>query len=828
MAFPVLDILHELRNILRDDRIAIVQAPPGAGKSTVLPLELVKEPWLGDRKIIMLEPRRLATRSVAMRMASLLQCEIGDKVGYRIRFENRTSAATKIEVVTEGLLTRMVQHDSSLEEVGMVIFDEFHERSLHADLALALCLQVQQLIRPDLRILIMSATLDAEKITARLGKARVVTSLGKQFPVTIQYEPPDPNVHITSHCAKVIRKALSRNEGDLLVFLPGAGEIKRLEAELNKEASVGPVIYPLYGDLPFKLQNEAILPRPDGKRKIILATSIAETSLTIEGIGIVIDSGFARVPKFNPRSGLTRLETVRVSKDAADQRAGRAGRLGPGICFRLWSESIHSNLLQQRVPEILEADLSPMMLELLSWGARPEELTWITPPPTGSVNQAVDLLAKLGAVATGKITHDGKAMLRFPTHPRLAHMMIKASDADPGNGPALAADIAAILEERDPLSKDVGADLGLRVEALRRWRNKAAGNGDTSSLERIEKLAAVWRKHLRTEVNNNAVPDSLCGSILMQAFPERIARRVDKFHGRYKLANGRSARLPDNDPLVREPWLAVAEMDEGVGEGKVFLAAPLAEETLLENATTRHVVKWDDERNQVVALNERVVGDFVISTSSSTNISDGERVDAICGAIKTHGLNLLGWQEALETFQARVLSLRQWRPEEAWPDVTDQRLVDTVKTWLPPFLSDISRRSELSKLDGDSILRTILPWELASKLDKLAPLKLPVPTGSLIRIQYFPDGQAPIMEVRLQELFGMEQTPSVNEGRTKVLLHLLSPGYKPVQVTQDLASFWNTTYQEVRKELRLRYPRHSWPEDPWTAEPVRGPKRKKM
>jgi ATP-dependent helicase HrpB len=828
MPFPVLDILPELKKILTEGRIAIVQAPPGAGKSTVLPLELMDEEWLGQRKIIMLEPRRLATRSVAMRMASMLQSEIGEKVGYRIRFENRTSAATKVEVVTEGLLTRMVQHDSSLQDVGMVIFDEFHERSLHADLALALCLQIQQLIRPDLRILIMSATLDAEKIVTRLGKVDVVTSLGKQFPVGIYYIPPDPHTHITNHCAKVIRKALAQHTGDILVFLPGAGEIKRLEGELNRESNPGTVVYPLYGDLPFKMQNEAILPRTDGKRKVILATSIAETSLTIEGIGVVIDSGFARVPKFNPRSGLTRLETVRVSKDAADQRAGRAGRLGPGICFRLWSESTQSNLLQQRVPEILEADLTPMMLELLSWGANPEELTWITPPPSGSVNQAIQLLEKLGAVVSGKITAEGRAMLRLPTHPRLGHMMIKASAADPKHGLALAADLSAILEEKDPLQKDAGADLALRVEALRRWRKNERMNAEPKAFDRIEKLAAVWRKHLKAEIDNDAVADALCGSILMQAFPERIARRVDKFQGRYKLANGRSARLPENDPLVREQWLAIAEVDEGVGEGKIFLAAALAEESLLEIAVSRRIVKWDEDRNGVVALDERVVGDFVISASPVTKIPEAERIHAICSAIKTHGLKLLGWEETLELFRARVLSLRQWRPDEAWPDVSDERLTESVTAWLTPFLTNVSKGNELPKLDAESILRTILPWDLASKLDKLTPTKLNVPTGSMIRIQYFPDGRAPVMEVRLQELFGMAQTPTVNEGRTKVLMHLLSPGYKPVQVTQDLQSFWNTTYQEVRKELRLRYPRHSWPEDPWTAEPVRGPKRRSI
>ncbi|HZX73230.1 MAG TPA: ATP-dependent helicase HrpB, partial [Cyclobacteriaceae bacterium] len=503
--FPVQEIVPELKQKLTQHGVIILQAPPGAGKSTILPLQLLDEPWLVGKKIIMLEPRRLAARSVATRMASLLDEAAGETIGYRIRFENCTSARTRIEVVTEGILTRMIQTDNSLDNVGLVIFDEFHERSLQADLALALCLQVKELLRDDLRLLIMSATLDGKLLSSLLNNAPIITSTGRQFPVTLNYIAVDQNSFLPIRMAKVIRKALSENSGDILAFFPGAGEIQQTQELLEKE-NVSAIVHALYGDLTMKKQQEAITPDAQGRRKIVLATSIAETSLTIEGITVVIDSGYARVPRFDPRSGLTRLETIKVTLDAADQRAGRAGRLGPGVCYRLWPENSHHHLIPNRKPEILEADLAPLMLELSQWGVTDiNELTWITPPPAGAINQAKELLHQLDALDHDRITARGKEMLRLPTHPRIAHMLLDSSKDK--KRLALATDIASLLEERDPLEREAGADLSLRVELLRKWRDGQRTSVSRAAIERIERLASAWRKQFSIAPDNTVVID---------------------------------------------------------------------------------------------------------------------------------------------------------------------------------------------------------------------------------------------------------------------------------------------------------------------------------
>jgi ATP-dependent helicase HrpB len=829
MNYPVLEILDELKAKLKQNRVVILQAPPGAGKSTVLPLQLLNEPWLQNKKTVMLEPRRLAARSVAMRMAELSGEEVGKTVGYRVRFESRVSRSTRMEVVTEGILTRMIQSDNSLEEIGLLIFDEFHERSLQADLALALSLQVQHVLRDDLKILIMSATLDGEKLSSLL-QAPIVTSQGKQHPVTHYYVPGEQDAPIPVRVARAVRKALVEQPGDILAFLPGAGEIQRT-AEILEQENLSASLHPLFGDLSFQKQQQAILPHPQGLRKIVLATSIAETSLTIEGISTVVDSGYSRVPRFDPRSGLTRLETIRVTKDAADQRAGRAGRLGPGVAYRLWSEGVHANLVPHRTPEILEADLAPLTLELSQWGVKDiTDLTWITVPPAGAVRQAKELLTGLEALDGDRITDRGKSMLRFPTHPRIAHMLLEATDVhgkviDPPIA-SLACDIAALLEERDPLGKEAGADLSLRVEVLKRWRSGERVNAERNALERIEKLAASWRKIVEVTVCNTALADREAGSLVLAAYPERLARQMEKHGERYKLANGRVAKLPPHDPLSREPWIAIAQLDAGAGEGKIFQAAALDENDLMAHAREVDVVSWDDERGMVVSAREKRVGNLLLSSRPSTVISEKEKVDVLCTMIREKGLRELGWEERLTSWQARVMSLRRWRPEEAWPDVSDENLLQTLETWLAPFLITIGKRIELQRLDPETILPTILPWELQEKLNRLAPLRLSVPSGSNISLQYHADGRPPVLEVRLQEVFGLLETPTVNEGRNKVMLHLLSPGYKPVQVTQDLRSFWTNTYAEVRKELRMRYPKHSWPEDPWTAQAVRGAKKR--
>lgn len=822
MSYPIFEVLPQLRQTLSVSKTVLLQAPPGAGKSTVLPLELMNESWLENQKIIMLEPRRLAAKSVAQRMANLQNESLGEGVGYRVRFDSNVGKNTRIEVVTEGILTRMLQHDNALEGVGMVIFDEFHERSLQADLALALCLQVQQVLRDDLRILIMSATLDGEQILSALGKVPVLSSLGKQFPVEIKYTKDKDDIHVTTRVVTAIRRSIRDDEGDILVFLPGAWEINKVQSILEEE-NPGVSIQPLYGDLPFNKQQQAILPDPGGKRKVVLATSIAETSLTIEGIRVVIDSGLSRVPRFDPRSGLTRLETVRVTKDAADQRAGRAGRLSAGTCYRLWNEGIQASLQESRRPEILEADLAPLMLELSQWGIQDiKELKWITPPPFGAVQQARELLIQLHAIENGTITARGKEMLRLPTHPRIAHLLLQAPDALK----SLAADVAALLEERDPMEKEKGADLSLRIEILRRWRSGERVFADRNVLDRIEKLAANWRRLLHMHQDNTMPGHFDVGRLLIAAYPERIAQQLTEFGERYKMSNGRVARLQGHDPLVREPWLCIALLDAGSGEGKIFMAAAVSVSDLFSEAEEQEVVYWDDERGMVAAVLEKTLQGLRLDSKPIHKIAEEKRVPVLCTMIREKGLSILGWGESQQYWQARVMSLRAWRKDEDWPDVSDAHLAETVDTWLSPFLINVSKQIELQRLNWDEILPTLLSWDLGSTLDSLAPSKIKVPSGSLIQVQYFKDGRLPVMEVRLQEMFGLLETPTINAGRTKVVLHLLSPGYKPVQVTQDLRSFWQTTYHEVRKELRMRYPKHHWPEDPWTAEAVRGVKRK--
>jgi ATP-dependent helicase HrpB len=828
---PIHEIIPELKVKLVKHPVVILQAPPGAGKSTVLPLELINEEWLKGKKILMLEPRRLAARSVANRMADLLNEETGTTAGYRVRFETRVSKETRIEVVTEGILTRMLQNDNALEQAGLIIFDEFHERSLNADLALALCLQVQQVLRSDLRILIMSATLDGEKLSSLLNNAPILTSAGRQFPVSIKYIGLDDKEYLPQRMTRAIKTALREQQGDILAFFPGAGEIQRTQ-QLLEEENAGISIQPLYGDLSNQKQQEAIMPHPQGRRKVVLATSIAETSLTIEGITTIVDSGFSRVPVFDARSGLSRLETVKVTKDAADQRAGRAGRLGPGVCYRLWTEGSHIHLNPNRKPEILEADLAPLMLELYEWGVQNiSELLWINPPPAGNVSQAKELLRELGAIDENKITSRGKEMLQMPTHPRIAHLLIEGKhwqQNDPERRYAcLSADIAALLEERDPLQKESGTDLALRVETLRKWRSKEFVNADKRILERVERLAQSWRKIIKAEVDNSAPDHYAVGKLLAAAYPERVAKRTDKKSLRYRLANGRMVKILEQDALHQEEYLAIAQLDAGTNEGKIFSAAALDPSDLRDLAIEKQQVSWDKERGMITAAMVRCVGGIVLESKPISKIDEGLRIEILCKIIREQGLKFLNRTDTFESLQARILSLRKWRPDENWPDVSDEHLLETLEEWLSPYLTNINKETELQKLDLNQILRSSLPWELSQKLDTLAPAALEVPTGSMIRLNYFKDGSKVEMAVRLQEVFGLFETPTVNEGKNKVLMQLLSPGYKPVQVTQDLKSFWNKTYFEVRNDLLSRYPKHHWPLDPLTAEAMRGPKKRR-
>lgn len=812
---PIVDILPSVRESLAHTHTLIVNAAPGAGKSTLLPLALTDEPWLEGKKIIMLEPRRLAAKTIAARMANLWGDEPGQTVGYRIRFENRTSPATRIEVVTEGILTRMLQTDNALEDVGMVIFDEFHERSIHADLALALCREAQQVLRTDLRILVMSATLNMPELTALL-QAPAIRSEGRQYPVHIRYaDTPTDLMYLTDNVVSTVRRAVHENDGDTLVFLPGEAEIRKC-AERLEESLPGFSVHPLYGQLTQQEQYRAIMPHPHATRKVVLATSIAETSLTIEGIKIVVDGGFARTSRFDAKTGLSRLETLPVSKDSADQRAGRAGRLGPGVCYRLWTKATHERLADHRLPEILEADLCTPVLELALWGVTDvKKMAWLTPPPATAVEQARETLYRLDVLdEKGHVTPHGKQVHRLATHPRLAHMLIRAQEE---KAVGLATDIAALLEERDPLPKEAGMDINLRIEALRRARHTGKpGN----RLSRIEKAADQYRRMLGVTADNRPVEPYQTGLLLAYAYPERIAFARPGNNARFQLANGQYAVAGHADDLSHEPWLAIAHMDTRDGLGKIFLAAPLNPTDLEHLVKARETITWDTKKGGLIAAGELRIGSILLRSTPLPSPDKALLAQAVSEAVKTEGRALLDMNEATGQLQNRIQSLRTWNPDDAWPDVSTDYLLQTNADWLGPYLTHVKRPEDLKKINVAEALLNSLPWEKQQELSRLAPAKLQVPSGSAIRLEYFADGAKPVLAVRLQEVFGMAETPAVNHGKNPVLLHLLSPGYKPVQVTADLRSFWNTTYFEVKKELKRRYPKHAWPDDPWTAAAV--------
>ena len=818
---PVSEIIPEVQQKLKDHTTVIIGAPPGAGKSTLLPLCLFEETFLVGKKIIMLEPRRLAARSIAMRMAELLNEDVGQTVGYRIRFENRVSAQTKIEVVTEGILTRMLQSDNALEQVGLVIFDEFHERNLQADLALALCREAQQVLRPDLRIMIMSATLNIPQLQSLLN-APVIESKGRQYPVDVIYTNDADEFLLPELVAQTIARSLKEHQGDVLAFLPGEGEIRKCEEILKKqfmnsdtERSRSINIHPLYGMLPQNEQYAAIMPNKQGKRKIVLATSIAETSLTIEGISIVVDSGFGRRSRFDPASGLSRLETLRISKDAADQRAGRAGRLSAGVCYRLWTKATHERMAEHRIPEIMEADLCSLVLELSKWGSDDiNQMCWLTLPPKNNLQQAYDTLQQIGALEQTKITEHGKQVHQLACHPRIAHMLLLAETTAMKN---LGCDIAGILEERDPLPKDSGIDLNLRIEALRRARSN---NAFTNKFKRIEKNAASYRKLLNLEADNSIVDAYETGLLLAYAYPERIASAKPGNNAQFQLANGKIAAAGHKDDLAHEAWLAVANMDLRDGLGKIFMAAPLNPKDLIHLVKEKQNISWDTRKGGLIASTELKIGSIVLKSSPIKNPDSELVIDAICNAIKTEGESLLDFTDHFVQLQNRIGSLAQWHPDEQWPQSNTTYLLQHAKEWLGPYVKDIRKVEELKKIDIYEALVHSLTWEQQQLLEQLAPAKLEVPSGSKIRIEYFMNGTQPVISVRLQEVFGMTDTPTVNKGSIKTVLHLLSPGYKPVQVTTDLKSFWNNTYHEVKKELQRRYPKHAWPNDPWSATAI--------
>lgn len=816
---PVSEIIPEVKNHLFSSNSLIIQAPPGAGKSTLLPLALLDESWLKGKKIIMLEPRRLATKSIAQRMADMLGEEVGKTVGYKIRFESAISNQTRLEVITEGILTRMMHQDNALEEVGLVIFDEFHERNLFSEVALALAREVQQVLRPDLRILLMSATIDAEQLSQLLG-SKVIQSQGRQYPVEVNYLSEVDEYAIGEDTARQIIPLTKKHEGDFLVFLPGQGEIKKTE-EILKRALPEDIIVPLYGQLSPSEQNRAILPHPSGKRKIVLSTDIAETSLTIEGVRVVVDSGFAKSNRFDPRSGLSRLVLHRISKDSADQRSGRAGRLTAGHSYRLWTKAIQAQLAEYRTPELLEADLTSLVLDMKAWGKDDiRSMTWLTPPPAGTLALSEKVLEAIDAVEDGKLTLHGKEIHQLPVHPRIAHMLIFAKRM---NQLALATDIAAVLEERDPLPAEAGVDLNLRIDALRKFRDRGVS---MSRIKKIEKVAAQYRRLFNIQPENKPADPWATGLLLAYAYPERIAAARPGNNAQFQLSNGKIAQIGHRDDLAHESWLAVAHVDAREGMGKIWMAAPLNPKDLAPMLKTKEVLEWDRKKGGLIAHSEIRIGAIILGTRPLQKFDKSLAKQAILEATQEEGQFLLEWNEEVMQLIFRVQSLKKWNPDQDWPEWSVEILCQTSPEWLEPYLENISKNEDFKKLDLSQILLHHISFEQQQLLESLAPAKISVPSGSQIKLEYKEDGATPLLSVRLQELFGLLDTPKVNQGKVSVLIEMLSPGYKPVQLTQDLKSFWANGYFEVKKELKRLYPKHEWPEDPISAEAVRGVKKR--
>ncbi len=818
---PVDDALPELRSLLSQSRSVVLVAPPGAGKTTRVPLSLIDQDWLNGNTILMLEPRRLAARRAAEYMAGLLSERVGATVGYRIRGESKVSGATRIEVVTEGILTRMLHDKPDLPGVGVVVFDEFHERSIHADLGLAFTLDVREHLRPDLRILVMSATLDHVAVADLLGGAPVVRSEGRSYPVETRYARAAASGPIEPPVNAAILRALRETSGDILVFLPGQREIRRVAELLNAEALVpGIHVHLLFGDADPRQQQEALNPAHDGERKIILSTSIAETSLTIDGVRVVIDSGFSRLPKFEPRRGMAGLTTVPASMASADQRRGRAGRQGPGVCYRLWTESQEASLPRYTMPEILSTDLLALALDLALWGdPYGEHLRFLDRPPAGHIAQARSVLAALGALeSVGSLTAHGKALSRLGVHPRIAHMILKGSQL----GRAMqACRLAAILSERDVLRTQTDRDIDIttRWEAVKKERGI-----DRTALSRIN---AETQRLLRViPAGATHEPDDNVGVLVALAYPDRIAMRKKTGEG-YLLSNGTAGMLPPRSALSHEKYLAVAEVD-GIGTtAKILLAAPLERKEIdaafLEQFQRTEETIWEEPAGSALVRKRLTLGALVFEETTAPASGDQAR-DALLAAIRNGGLKTLPWSAEAHSFARRSEWL--WTGglvSSDWPRMDEASLLSSLDQWLGPSLEGMTRRSHLHRLDLLQILRGRFSYKQLKDLEKLAPDRIAVPTGTLVRIEYDPQN-APVLAVKLQEMFGQTVTPTA--GSVPVMLHLLSPAGRPLAVTQDLPSFWKNVYPEVRKQMRGRYPKHPWPEDPLTAIPMRGAKRK--
>jgi len=832
--YPIDDILNLLKDSVLRNNSVVLQAPPGAGKTTRVPLALLDIIPPETGRIIMLEPRRIAATTASRWMASVLGEEVGATVGYTIRFDRRVSRATRIEVVTEGILTRRIQSDPGLEGTAMVIFDEFHERSLHADLALALCLDIQRNLREDLKIMLMSATLDPGPLATLLGDAPVITTSGRTFPVQEHYLP-DNKEHrrLAVRVSDAVTRAIKEAGGDILVFLPGAGEISAcadLLRPIVSRSGCDIALNPLYGDLSFEDQERAIL--PSKKRKIVLATNIAETSLTIEGVQVVIDSGLARRLQYDPSTGMNRLITVSISKASAEQRKGRAGRLGPGLCYRLYSRYAFESMVPFAPPEILVSDLTSLVLELAVWGVKdPAELSWVDLPPAAAWESALTLLAALGALdSSGSVTAAGRKMAGMPLHPRLGRLLVRAEEL---GSPGLGADLAALLAERDILRRRAPGqedepDVAERLDILRRWRREgiAPGAADVWALRIVDKTA----RHLLREINRDnshyfeeAVETELISRLLLVAFPDRIAKLREDGGGRYVLSQGRGVRFSRPGNMARSRFIVALNVDAGEkAEGVVHLAAYLTEELIRSECggmlTKRRKVVWDKREGRIVSSIEERLGAVSLS-EKPFNPSPEETIPVLCEAIRSNP-SMVSYRGVHREFTARVALMRRTFPEEGWPDLSEDLLAAAPEAWLLPWLDGIRNVRELAALDILPALKALLTWEQLRVLDREAPTHIVVPSGSRVALDYG-SGEIPVLAVKLQEMFGLADTPVIARSRVKVLLHLLSPARRPVQITQDLRGFWNSGYQQVRKELKGRYPKHPWPDDPWNAQPTR-------
>jgi len=824
---PIDILLPDLQQALRQHSRVILQAPPGAGKTTRVPLALLEQDWLAGKSILMLEPRRLAASNAASFMAAQLGEQVGNRVGYSIRYQRRKSARTRIEIVTEGILTRRLQQNPELPGVGLVIFDEFHERHLQSDLALALCCDAQLGLREDLRLLVMSATLDGEPLS-RLLDAPLLTSAGRSFPVEVRYQPGTEQKLVESTVAG-IRRAIGETEGDLLAFLPGEGEISRCRVQLADLADTLD-IRPLYGNLPFAEQERAILPGP--RRKLVLATNIAETSLTIDGINVVVDSGFCRRAGYDSGSGLNRLELCRISRASAEQRAGRAGRQGPGICYRLWTEAVHGALLPFTPPEIRSADLAPLALELLNWGVvQPDQLTWLDPPPETAWRAALKLLQLLGAITPQQqLTERGRQLAELPVHPRLGCLLLKAQQLDllP-----LGCDLTALLSEPDPWFREQPFRQRSRSDILDRleefWKRRR--NNLPKEFQALDRAACYWRSFFNLDVRPptmGEIDHRQVASLLLSSYPERLGKLRAGSADRYLLSSGQGTQLSKRSTLHQEECLIAVEL-RGTSqlEPQITLASAVDKDDLPKlypDLPWQQVVYWDSELGRVVSCRRQQIGALVLGEKAA-EAEPQLTQQVVLGALRNEGLKLLDPSREALNFIARVNFLHNTFPEENWPDFTDASLLKSLEDWLLPFLGNARSRADLQKVDLLPALRSRFDWNRLQRSEKLAPERYQVPSGSQIRLQYPPDGP-PVLAVKLQEMFGLTETPTIADGRCPLVIQLLSPAGRPLQITGDLAHFWEHGYPEIRKEMKGRYPKHPWPENPLTALPTAKTKRK--